>query len=69
MVDFSHSEPDLTSQPQYRPLVPMGSPLSQWPGSYIFDIVETSLCDKHHSGEHSNTNLFVGLDTVKYQRI
>jgi hypothetical protein len=36
MAEFAHSEQGLASQPRYLPLVSMGGPLGQWPGSYTF---------------------------------
>ena len=35
MEEFAHSESYFASQPRHLPLVSIGSPLDQWPGSYI----------------------------------
>jgi len=48
MAEFAHSELDLASQPWYLPLVSIGSPLGQWPGSCIF-------------GNREVTSLYMGI--------
>jgi hypothetical protein len=42
LPEIAHSELELASQPRYLPLVSMGSPLGQWPGSYIFGNCEVT---------------------------
>ena len=51
MAEIAHSELELASQPWYLPLVSMGSPMGQWPGSYIFGNCEV-------------TSLYMGILTL-----